>query len=615
VTLAGVRLDVLTSSDDEIVARLPGDTPPGTYRLRVADRRGEDSDEIDLAVGGATGPQGESGPPGPPGSTGEPGPQGIPGSPGPPGRDGFLGYERVSVVRSLDPLEVATVHVACPAGKIVLGGGLQTEGEGATILESFPSRATRWTLRLRNGVNAAQSVTAWAVCALGPSGAACTDADGDGFFAEAGCGTDIDCNDEAAAVHPGTTEVCANLVDDDCNGQVDEACGCVSDSDCPSTQFCGPGGVCSSDLGPGAFCLRSAQCTTGSCIDSVCCDSACNGSCQACDLAGSLGQCRPVPAGQDPANECGGVSCAGFYAGWLGDTCYRTADVPASQAACGGNDACRTSAQECAAQTVRGAPAVTCDATCQEPNLSTCTGVLAGSCTNVNPGTFTCGQGICQRTVNQCVNGLPNTCQPGPPQTETCNGLDDNCNGAVDDGGFSDIYESNNTCAQASNLSVGSDQSRSINATLYATGDVDVYLIRAFENDTSCACCDFFCTDEDYRLTLTLSAPAGGQSQEFCTSMGCGFEHCQMVPPGVTASWIWNLDGACGVNDAYDVFVRVSGGASCRSYTLSSSFDSGVCLNAAAQNFGPASPGGQSREAIDEPPTVTKGPLVVAEGR
>jgi len=49
----------------------------------------------------------------------------------------------------------------------------------------------------------------------------CTDIDADGYFAESGCGTLVDCNDNAANVNPGETEIC-NSVDDDCDGSVDE---------------------------------------------------------------------------------------------------------------------------------------------------------------------------------------------------------------------------------------------------------------------------------------------------------------------------------------------------------------------------------------------------------
>lgn len=67
------------------------------------------------------------------------------------------------------------------------------------------------------------------------------DADGDGFgdfnnsistcsaTAPSGYTTDIaDCNDGNAAVNPSATEVCGNFIDDNCDGTIDEGCGCVN---------------------------------------------------------------------------------------------------------------------------------------------------------------------------------------------------------------------------------------------------------------------------------------------------------------------------------------------------------------------------------------------------
>ncbi len=49
-------------------------------------------------------------------------------------------------------------------------------------------------------------------------------------------------------------------------------------------------------------------------------------------------------------------------------------------------------------------------------------------------GVTTCGLGICQVTVENCVNGIPQPCVPGLPTLEKCNGVDDNCDGVIDEG-------------------------------------------------------------------------------------------------------------------------------------------------------------------------------------
>lgn len=68
-----------------------------------------------------------------------------------------------------------------------------------------------------------------------PSGPTCTDADNDGYFAETGCGTAVDCNDNDNAVNPGAAESCTNGTDDDCDGLVDaadpDAVGCPTCTD------------------------------------------------------------------------------------------------------------------------------------------------------------------------------------------------------------------------------------------------------------------------------------------------------------------------------------------------------------------------------------------------
>ena len=51
----------------------------------------------------------------------------------------------------------------------------------------------------------------------------CTDRDGDGFYAEEGCGKRLDCADRDSTIHPGAREYCVGI-DNDCDGLVDEDC-------------------------------------------------------------------------------------------------------------------------------------------------------------------------------------------------------------------------------------------------------------------------------------------------------------------------------------------------------------------------------------------------------
>lgn len=56
---------------------------------------------------------------------------------------------------------------------------------------------------------------------------------------------------------------------------------------------------------------------------------------------------------------------------------------------------------------------------------------------NGNFGTVSCGVGACYRTVSACQNGIvidAFSCVPGQPSQEVCNGIDDDCDGVVDNG-------------------------------------------------------------------------------------------------------------------------------------------------------------------------------------
>ena len=52
--------------------------------------------------------------------------------------------------------------------------------------------------------------------------------------------------------------------------------------------------VCTPLKALGNTCSGADQCNGGHCVDGVCCASACDGQCEACDVAGSKGQCIAV---------------------------------------------------------------------------------------------------------------------------------------------------------------------------------------------------------------------------------------------------------------------------------------------------------------------------------
>lgn len=56
-------------------------------------------------------------------------------------------------------------------------------------------------------------------------------------------------------------------------------------------------------LAQGTTCSADSQCTSGHCVDGVCCESACDGVCETCN-GSPKGMCTPIPEGMDPQMEC-----------------------------------------------------------------------------------------------------------------------------------------------------------------------------------------------------------------------------------------------------------------------------------------------------------------------
>lgn len=79
----------------------------------------------------------------------------------------------------------------------------------------------------------------------------------------------------------------------------------------------------------GVACTTTSQCLGGlTCVDGVCCTTACNAACDSCNLAGNLGTCLPRPAGS-AVTACGLYACDGVAV-----TCPTSCDPDAGVNAC-----------------------------------------------------------------------------------------------------------------------------------------------------------------------------------------------------------------------------------------------------------------------------------------
>lgn len=233
------------------------------------------------------------------------------------------------------------------------------------------------------------------------------DNDGDGFGDACepllACGTTFpcyvsnktDCNDDNSSIFPGNTELCNNL-DDNCNGSIDET-----------------------------FPLKGTPCTVGI------------GACARtgiwiCNGAGTGLVCSVTP-GSPTTEVCNNIDddCDGQIDETLTRSCY------SGSAGTNGVGPCHAGTQTCTAGSWGACVGEVI------PVAETCNGV-DDNCNGTIDETWplkgtacTVGVGACARTgiwvCNGAGTGLVCSATPGSPVAETCNGIDDNCNGLVDE--------------------------------------------------------------------------------------------------------------------------------------------------------------------------------------
>lgn len=149
---------------------------------------------------------------------------------------------------------------------------------------------------------------------------------------------------------------------------------------------CSDGNVCTnSSCGlkvDGSTCAVPSDCESNQCIDSVCCHTACDGQCQACDLTATRGTCATVLSGQPHASHApcntSNATCGGSCAGNANACTYPSTSTICQNQSC--NAAIVTYASKCDGSGNCAAPTPATLA-CQAPptnGAATCNGSSCG---------------------------------------------------------------------------------------------------------------------------------------------------------------------------------------------------------------------------------------------
>jgi N-acetylneuraminic acid mutarotase len=117
---------------------------------------------------------------------------------------------------------------------------------------------------------------------------------------------------------------------------------------CKDGLACDASGACKNKNGQ--ICSAGSGCASGFCVDGVCCNRPCTGTCVACNIVGQEGICRPYPSGTDPLNECGkGTGVCKSTCDGVGDCAYPEAEVTCDTCkTCDGSGTCTRYHQSCA---------------------------------------------------------------------------------------------------------------------------------------------------------------------------------------------------------------------------------------------------------------------------
>ena len=316
--------------------------------------------------------------------------------------------------------------VACPTGYMCVSGACAsscTVGNASTNCDTADNFSCIGGVCTKIGVG--QSCTSAAGCSTGScvDGVCCT---------SASCPVCSSCNLSGSVGN--CSNVPANTADGTCVGACPTATSasglCNGNGSCLGTTTCQPGYTCSGGIcatscttnsacasgygcfngsclkNPGITCSANTDCGSGFCVQGVCCNNACSGSCQTCTA--TPGTCTPTASGGAPRDPSFCPVTA---------TCGDTGK-------CNGTGGCQlaTAGTTCNVN-------MSCTGGTQNGGSSTCDG--SGNCippTSVQCSPYICGANSCATscsTDTQCAAGFAcasnGTCKKANGQTCSAN--------------------------------------------------------------------------------------------------------------------------------------------------------------------------------------------------
>jgi hypothetical protein len=216
-----------------------------------------------------------------------------------------------------------------------------------------------------------------------------------------------------------------------------------------------------------------------------------------------------------------------------------------------------------------GVPHDDCTAGTPAPNDATCNGV-DNDCNGATdedyaPVTTSCGVGACASSgTTSCVNGaIVDSCQAGTPAANdaTCNGIDDDCNGTKDE----DYIRVATTCGAGACASTG------LTACMNGTVVDDCHPQSPALNDAACNGIDDDCdgsTDEDYAPVATTCGigPCAATGTTSCMN-GQVVDSCQPGAGAANDSTCNGTDDDCNgsIDEDYVARTTTCGEGACRS--------------------------------------------------